>query len=290
MAKQRRDTSADLPAGIKDTGLSNLTRDLGADAGPIVQRLAGDEGYRTAAVSALRALHQGKTPSLPKRSGKSMMDIKRVMGGRCFLRREVVQLYGMSDEEMDLGPILNARQIGKLIKALENPCPIHEGRPSKETHVLVPIFPIIGGRNFDLSWCLDRNMNHGTHINYAGSRLAPIEDFYFGKVRKATWMLVYWGPNDELGAPRIPGGYTHADLGLFLYTRFLLTKRGITKTEPSLHGNRFGYPKTRNRRGAHNVLVHRFSGNGLMLRAEPDATHRDASFAICRPATSPLSS
>lgn len=290
MAKQRRDTSADLPAGIKDTGLSNLTRDLGSDAGPIVQRLAGDEEYRIAAVEALVALHQGKTPKLPKRSGKSMMDIKRVMGGRCFLRREVAKLYNMFDEEVDLGPILSARQISKLLKALELRCPIHEGRRVKETHVLVPIFPVICGRSFSLDWCLDSRMNHGTAVDSVGNRRAFIEDPFYGRVRKAEWMLVYWGPNDELGAPRVPEGYIRAELGLFLYTRFLLAKRGITRTEPSMHGEEFGYPLMRNKRGAHHVLVNRYCGNGLALRAEPTASHRRDSYAIYRSATSILSS
>lgn len=196
MSKKQKDTSWDLPAGIRTTGLNNLTLAMGQRSHEVVERLNSDPDFATAAGCELIGLFDCN-PS--KKVRPTMEDVKQIMGGRCFLVEEAAEILGLQHREMASIPKLTGRQIEKLIACLGSSCPIMRNRPAAETHILFPQPSTISGATFSVRWVLDNAKEKlGIKIN-TGDILVP--DAFYNKVRKVQWLLMFWGPNGESAAP-----------------------------------------------------------------------------------------
>ena len=241
MGKRQKDTSWELPAGIRNTGLNNLTQTLGSRSREIVERLNNDPTFTNAAGKALTALYDDKAPVVVR---STMEKIKQIMGGRCFLPDEAEALLGLQNRETTSFPKLTGRQIEQLEAFLKSGCPIVGKVPAAETHILFPQPSTIAGATFGVKWLLENALRQwGMKVEACGG--GPILDRFYNQVRNPQWFLMFW---DDLGRAEIPYGprvedlfemgYDKPDLATYTLALAYLKARGTDIRVPRLfHGS-----------------------------------------------------
>ncbi|MDO8584173.1 MAG: hypothetical protein Q7R83_03280 [bacterium] len=194
----QKDSSWQLSAGIRETGLNKLTLAMGDRSAEIVERLSQDTGFAKAAGSALVGLLEGKPSAAPKRV--TMDAVKSLMGGRCFLPDEAGRLLGLDAREVAAIPQLTGRQIEKVVAFLKGPCPITGSALAARTHILFPLPSTISGETFGVEWLL-RNSGPKWKVSIEIAHRDRVKDAYHQQVRKPEWFLLYWGARDESAVP-----------------------------------------------------------------------------------------
>ena len=241
MSKKQKDTSWELPAGIRNTGLNNLTQTLGHRSREIVERLNNDKSFTTAASKVLTALYDDKVPEAAR---STMENIKQIMGGRCFLPDEAETLLGLQHREAAGLPKLTGRQIEQLEAFLKASCPITGKVPAAETHILFPQPSTISGSTFGMKWVLE-NAERKWKIKFGGNAFdRPIPDRFYNKVRNPQWFLMFWGPHDQSAVPHGTNveklfalGYDKPDLAVYTLALGYLKAQGVDVRSQGLYSD-----------------------------------------------------
>lgn len=232
MPKKPKDTSWDLTAGVRNTGLNNLTQALGLRANEIVERLNNDQAFAQVAGNALLRVYNG---SERVAKSTSMDDVKRLMGGRCFLADEVQEYLNLQHREVRDIPNLTGAQLKKLLAYLQATCQICGDRPAAETHILFPQPSTIGGASFSMTWVLANALSRwGIAIqNCDRASGRNFQDRFLNRVRRPQWFLMYWGPVQDSGVPDTADvdrlteiGYSMPDLAIYALALGYLKQRG----------------------------------------------------------------
>lgn len=239
MSKKQKDTSWELPAGIRNTGLNNLTQALGIRSREIVERLNNDQSFTLAAGKALIALYDDKPTETPR---STMEKVKQIMGGRCFLPDEAQELLGLQHHDVASIPKLTGRQIEQLEAFLKTSCPIIGNVPAAETHILFPQPSTISGSTFGMGWVLE-NADRKWRIKLDGPAFnVPIPDRFYNQVRNSRWFLMFWDARDESAVPSgtdveklFEIGYDKPDLAVYTLALGYLKARGVD-LNPRLFG------------------------------------------------------
>lgn len=230
MSKKQKDTSWELPAGIRNAGLNNLTQALGSRSREVVERLNNDQSFNFAAGKVLTALYDDKVPKVVR---STMENIKRLMGGRCFLPDEAEMLIGLQRRELACIPKLTGRQIEQLEGFLKSSCPVIGKAPAAETHILFPQPSIISGSTFSTEWVLGNAMRKWQmDIHICENK--PVPDRFYNMVRNSQWVLMFWGPQNQSAVPHktdveklYSAGYEKPDLAVYTLALGYLKMRGV---------------------------------------------------------------
>lgn len=226
--KTTKDTSWELAAGVRETGLNNFTQALGLRAQEVVTRLNSDKGFATVVAQNLIALYDGAPPQ-PQPG--NMDTVKRLMGGRCFLAEEVQSFLSLQHREYVDIPKLTGKQIEQLMTFLRGPCPILGNIPAAQTHILFPQPSTIGGATFGTKWIAEKGGKvWDTEISISGNKIA---DPFFSKVRDPHWFLMFWNSKEEAAVPHGTDvgklseiGYSKPDFAIYALGLGYLKQRG----------------------------------------------------------------
>jgi len=259
-----------VPAGVYTTAVGKLMAELGDQGEIVLDRLNNDSNYTRDAAKALVKL-AGKRPA----KQYTMMDIKELMGSRCFLPAEAQQFLGMTDSEAELIPKLSQTSLRTLRRFLHRPCPITGGVKAYDTHILFPMPPIIQGRTTDPSifkTLFKRLRFDMSLIDLDGGWAAPNE---FG------WVLLYRGLNNRFGiqatrdleyeeqVEQLPTGYVPADPSPMATATLLWYLRHNSIENRPVRTSATGQTRFRKSR----VLVGCSAQSGLEIYCEPEGIH-----------------
>lgn len=235
MSEKKKDMSWELPAGIRNAGLNNLTQALGSRSREIVERLNNDPTFTTAAGKVLTALYDDKASEMVR---STMENIKQLMGGRCFLPDEAEALLGLQYRETISFPKLTGRQIEQLERFLKSSCPVVGTVPAAETHILFPQPSTISGSTFGMKWVLENAMRKWRmDVQVFGYK--SVLDRFYNRVRNPQWIMMFWGPQDQSAVPHGTDveklsaiGYEKPDLAIYTLALGYMKTRGVDVRPP----------------------------------------------------------
>lgn|SRR3989338_207405 len=230
-----------LPTSVCLDGMKNFLEALGDASADFVIRCDEDPEFIRLASEAMRAFikHVPKIPNAraPERPNLTILDIKQLMGSRCFLAEEVASLYEeMTQDELGFLPVLDQIQLNRLWDFLHAPCPILKTLPAHRTHVLFPMPAIMNGRDVNIElltmlWSGEglRGIHTYCQIQFVGHRDPSLP----------KWYLFFLGPDHNPAVPQtvegadeaaqialLPQGYSVVDPTLLIMMMSLWKRRG----------------------------------------------------------------
>jgi|GEM_PF-5866618 len=218
----------EVPTGVSLAGMRAFLQELGDRSGDFLGRCDEDPEFARAVAQAVLGFLQ-HVPQQQTRKKVTMLDVKQLMGSRCFLAKEIHSLVpDMTKTEREFLPELNEAQLERLMDFLQGPCPITQSGPAHRTHVLFPMPAIIKGRDVDLQLLNDLNII--SSFPYRHSNL--------GRTQQAKWFLLFLDQNLNPGVPgtsinvdkqtpALPPTYHVPDPELLVFGLGLWKRRGL---------------------------------------------------------------